>query len=140
VCTGVCSTGEVFRLVSDFRFVSSYDETVGYAGQFGLELIPPLLDGTLGVALTGRTNGFLSLGLAAMIPAGRNILLGLTAGPTLAQEFGARAAGRIEYFPQHLAPGFIPLQALSVVLEAGYQTSDFDVFVPEAMIGVRLWL
>ena len=143
VCSGVCAGGALTRFVISGGGLAKIGESTEWGGAFSAEVIPPVWRGHLGIRAQWWTNGTIVTGAALNFPVRRSLIVGLAGDFHLrAGRWGLGASGRIEYFPWHISPDFIPFQFLSVIVEGGAQSIMPIEDDPRGIItfGLRLWI
>jgi len=124
VCCGCCQSGRVWRYVPKVGvFSASAGDPVG--GVFGLEVVPPVLDGYLGLQAEWWTEQLWRFGPVMNIPATDWLLPGLSIDAAVlpGEDGAALALGgaiRAEFFPFGSCPVSF-LSQISVLMEGGAQ-------------------
>lgn len=148
VCTGTCVAGKKWRVVARVGgVVEEGDEDAAPGATLGLEVIPPLAGGHLGLALEWWTRQPLKLSTTLTWPAYPGLVLGAKLGATLdpssrTERWGSAVSARVEYFPWWPYSGVTPFHYLSFTLEGGLQLPEvvnLSGSRPFVSLGIGLW-
>lgn len=139
VCSGTCKAGCAMRFVPRVAVhVPAGDGDVGFVA--GLEWVPPVLRGHLSFRGDWWSEAGVRIGPRLTWRPLRALSLATGIDTTYADEnLGVGANVFVEYFPSHLARGFIPLQYVSLWSEITSVWSNSSRST-HMLFGIGVWI